>query len=46
MGMKFRSKSWFHEKVPVNGMVKSITDNGKMTSELLEFGTSGVKPCF
>jgi hypothetical protein len=45
IGMKFRSKSWFHEKVPVSGMVKSITDEGKMTSELLDFGLSGATPC-
>ena len=46
MGMTFRSTSWFHEKVPVNGMVRSITDGGKMTSELLDFGKSGAKSMF
>jgi len=46
MGMTFRSTSWFHEKVPVNGMVRSITDGGKMTSVLLDFGKTGAKPCF
>ncbi len=46
MGMTFRSESWIHGKVPVNGMVKSITDGGKITSVLLDFGDSGVKACF
>jgi len=46
MGMTFRSESWIHGKVPVNGMVKSITDGGKMTSVLLDFGNSGAKSCF
>jgi len=46
MGMTFRSTSWFHEKVPVNGMVKSITDGGKMTSVLLDFGKTGAKSRF
>ncbi len=46
MGMTFRSTSWFHEKVPVNGMVRSITDGGKMTSELLDFGKTGAKSMF
>ncbi len=46
MGMTFRSTSWVHEKVPVNGMVKSITDGGKMTSVLIDFGKSGAKSMF
>jgi len=46
MGMTFSSQSWIHAKVPVNSMVKSITDNGKMTSVLLDFGYSGATPCF
>jgi len=46
MGMTFRSKSWFCDKVPVNGMVKSVTDDGKVTTELLSFGNSGAKSCF
>jgi hypothetical protein len=46
LGMTFRSKTWYHSKVPVNGMVKSIVDGGKMTSVLLDFGLSGAKPCF
>jgi hypothetical protein len=46
MGMTFSSQSWIHGKVPVNSMVKSTTDNGKMTSVLLDFGYSGATPCF
>ena len=46
MGMKFRSTAWFHEKVPVNGMVKSVSDDSKSTSVLLEFGYSGARPGF
>lgn len=44
--MTFRSKSWFSDKVPVNGMVKSVTDDGKITTELLDFGDSGARPSF
>lgn len=46
MGMKFRSTAWFHEKVPVNGMVKSVSDDGKSTSVLLDFGYSGAERSF
>jgi len=46
MGMTFRSKSWFSDKVPVNGMVKSVTDDGKITTELLDFGYSGARASF
>jgi hypothetical protein len=46
MGMTFTSQSWIQGKVPVNSMVKSVTDNGKITSVLLDFGYSGATPCF
>ena len=46
IGMTFRSESWVHGKVPVNGMVKSVNDGGKITSVLLDFGNSGVNACF
>jgi len=41
MGMKITSQNWFHPSVPVNGLVKSQTEDGKSVTELLSFGTDG-----
>lgn len=41
MGMKVTTEDWFHSSVPVNGMVKSQTEDGKSVSELLSFGYDG-----
>jgi hypothetical protein len=35
------STAWMHPDVPVNGMVKSETDDKKYASELLDFGFNG-----
>lgn len=40
-GSTYRSKSWYHSSVPINGMVKSVTDDNEQTMELLDFGTRG-----
>jgi len=41
LGSTYRSKSWYHSSVPINGMVKSVTDDNEQTMELLDFGTRG-----
>ena len=33
--------SFFHPDVPVNGLVKSLDENGNVTMELLDFGSNG-----
>ena len=35
------TESWFHPAVPVNGMVRSRSSDGKNVSELLSFGYDG-----
>ncbi len=35
-------QTWLHPAVPINGMVKSMTTDGKTVVELLSFGTNGV----
>lgn len=41
MGMKLTTENWFHSSVPVNGLVKTQTEDGKSVTELLSFGTDG-----
>ncbi len=41
MGTTRKSTSWFHPAVPINGSVKGMSDDGKWTVELLDFGTTG-----
>lgn len=41
LGRTIRSTGWYHSEVPVNGMVKSVSEEDNMTMELLDFGTSG-----
>lgn len=41
LGMTIESDGWYNTAVPVNGMVKSMTKDGKTLMELLEFGTDG-----
>jgi len=36
------TQSWMHPAVPISGMVKSMTSDGKNVSELLSFGFDGV----
>jgi hypothetical protein len=33
--------SYYHKEVPISGMVKSVSDDGKSTMELVAFGKSG-----
>jgi len=40
-GMTQKSTSWYHPAVPINGAVKGVSDDGKWSIELLDFGTSG-----
>jgi hypothetical protein len=40
-GTTQKSTTWFHPAVPINGAVKGVSDDGKWTIELLDFGTSG-----
>jgi hypothetical protein len=41
MGFTVESEGWFNEAVPITGMVKSSSNKGKSTSELLGFGFDG-----
>lgn len=41
MGVTQKSTSWFHPAVPINGSVKGVSDDGKWSVELLDYGTSG-----
>jgi hypothetical protein len=41
MGQTIETESWFNSAVPVNGVVKSQTTDGKTVNELLAFGTDG-----
>jgi hypothetical protein len=41
MGQTIEAESWFHSAVPVNGVVKTRTTDGKTVTELLAFGTDG-----
>lgn len=41
MGMKIDTESWYHSAVPVNGLVKTRTADGKNVTELVAFGFDG-----
>ncbi len=41
MGMTIETDGWFNSAVPVNGMVKSQSKDGKTVTELLDFGFDG-----
>jgi hypothetical protein len=41
MGQTIEAETWFNSAVPVNGMVKTATTDGKTVTELLAFGTDG-----
>lgn len=41
MGKSFETDGWFHPAVPINGIVKSVTDSGDVVMELVKFGTRG-----
>lgn len=38
LGKTYHSTSWYHSSVPINGIVKSSTDDGNIVTELLDFG--------
>ena len=40
-GPDYEAETWFNSAVPVNGVVKSTTTDGKTVTELLAFGTDG-----
>ncbi len=40
-GRTLRSTGWYHRAVPINGMVKSVSDDGKNQTVLLGFGLRG-----
>ncbi len=46
LGRTYQSTSWYHSSVPINGMVKSITDDGEIRTELLDFGFKGTETFF
>jgi hypothetical protein len=41
MGKTIEAESWLHSAVPVNGVVKTRTTDGKTVTELLAFGSDG-----
>ena len=43
LGSTYVSDNWYHSEVPINGLVKSVSDDGKYTMELLDFGTYGAE---
>lgn len=46
LGRKYTSDGWYHSDVPINGMVKAVSEDGKIITELLDFGLSGSTPSF
>jgi len=43
MGFTVKGKGYHHSSVPINGMVKYLSDDGKNETVLLDFGWSGAK---
>ncbi|BBO78049.1 hypothetical protein DSCW_54660 [Desulfosarcina widdelii] len=46
MGNTYLSDSWLHPSVPINAMVKSVSNEGETVIELLDFGLTGAKRSF
>lgn len=46
LGKTFKSTGYVHSAVPINGIVKSVSDQDAFTMELLSFGTSGAVSSF
>ena len=42
----FESEGYYHPSVPLNGLVRSVSKDDDVVTELLEFGLSGAKPSF
>jgi len=40
-GVRTSSDNWYHSAIPVNGLIKSWSNNEKTVTELLSFGTDG-----
>jgi hypothetical protein len=40
-GKTYTGTGWYHTSVPINGMVKSVSDDDGSTTVLLDFGTRG-----
>ena len=40
-GRTYKSTGWHHSGVPINGLVKSVSDDGENKTVLLRFGTRG-----
>jgi len=41
--VRLMSDIWFHPEVPVSGIVRSVTGDGKYTRELLDYGEEGAQ---
>jgi hypothetical protein len=46
MGSTYLSDAWLHPSVPINAMVKSVSNDGETVIELLDFGLTGAKRSF
>ncbi len=46
LGRKYKSTGWYYSGVPINGLVKSSSDDGKTSMVLLKFGLRGAKSEF
>lgn len=44
LGFSSKSTGYFHSSVPINGLVKTSTENDETQVVLIAFGTSGAKP--
>lgn len=45
-GKKFKGTAWVHSAVPINKTVKSVAEDGKYVTELVDFGDSGFVSAF
>jgi len=45
-GKTYSSTVWYHTSVPINGMVKCVSDDKKYVTELLDFGFKGSESLF
>jgi hypothetical protein len=46
LGRKYTTDGWYHSDVPINALVKAVSEDGKTITELLDFGLSGSTPSF
>ncbi len=45
-GQTHVADGWYHPSVPINGLVKSVSEDGKTVVELLDFDTQGASKTF